>query len=268
MTWFKVDDSFSSHPKVMAIPRGAARLRAIGLWASLGSWCARQLTDGHFARHMVTEHGGTTSDAKRLVEVGLWETTPAGYVFHDWQDWQPTRAKVEEDRAAARERMRRNRTGSPTPVRPNTGRTSEAVTPTPSRPVPSSAAAAADGAAAAADPAGSDDDLPGPLAVFRSKLQAHTALAALRFDSLTPAQVDELSALVELHGDDRLAAVARDTCRNPAPIYVTAFLGSWRALPPPGQRLAAVQRLCDTHSTVLTGSGICNACAADQKAAR
>lgn len=108
MAWFKVDDSFESHPKVKRIPR-SKRGRVVGLWTLAGSWCARQLTDGHLDAAMVQELGGSKSDAAELVRVGLWETTTAGFVFHDWLDWQPSRARVEADRHAAAERQRRAR---------------------------------------------------------------------------------------------------------------------------------------------------------------
>jgi hypothetical protein len=104
--------------------------------------------------------------------------------------------------------------------------------------------------------------------VLRSKLQAHTALRGLRFDTLTADQTNRLTALIELHGDEPLVSVARNTLRDPAPTYVTAFLGTWEALPAPGQRLHVVrQRLCDIHSTHLSPSGTCSGCASDQKAA-
>lgn len=138
MTWFRVDDSFPSHPKVLAIPRGATRMRAVGLWTALGAWCAQQLTDGRFGRHMVAEQGGTPADARQLVEVGLWEVTSDGYAFHDWADWQPTRAQVEADREAARARMRtaRNKRRSSPEHTPNFGGSSPEVAVTPTRPDP------------------------------------------------------------------------------------------------------------------------------------
>lgn len=278
MTWFKVDDSFSTHPKVLSIPRGAPRLRAVGLWTTVGTWCARHLSDGHFATHMVDELGGTKADVRHLVAVNLWETTDTGYVFHDWADWQPTKAAVEADRAAARERMARNRSnkrGGSDDVRANTRRTSEGVRLTPSRPVPTTAAAAAEDAAAAADE-GSEDDhphLPVKLEILRSRLQRHTPLAALRFDTITTAQAGQLEALIDEHGDERLVDVAVRTCRNPPPVSVTAFIGTWASLPAPGQRLAVVRRqMCTTHTAIqLSPAGVCTACAGEaneRKAAR
>ena len=102
--------------------------------------------------------------------------------------------------------------------------------------------------------------------MLRSKLQAHTALRGLRFDTLTAEQTSRLTALVEQHGDEPLVQVARNTLRDPAPTYVTAFLGTWEALPPPGRPLHVVrQRLCPTHSTPLSPAGVCSSCAIDQK---
>lgn len=108
MTWFRVDDSFPTHPKVLRIPR-RDRPAAVGLWTLAGGWCAQQLTDGHLDAHMPEEFGGSSRLVDHLVDVGLWEVKDGGYLFHDWPDWQPTRAQVEADRAAARERMRRAR---------------------------------------------------------------------------------------------------------------------------------------------------------------
>lgn len=105
MPWFKVDDSFESHPKVKAIPR-ARRVKAIGLWTLAGSWSARQLTDGFVPSYMLDELAATKTEANTLVEVGLWSPVDGGYLFKDWHDWQPTKAKVEAEREAAKERMR------------------------------------------------------------------------------------------------------------------------------------------------------------------
>jgi len=140
MVWFRMDDSFPSHPKVLGIPR-RDRLAAIGLWTLAGGWCAKQLTDGYLAEHMVDEIGGTQKAARTLVEVGLWELREGGYQFHDWDQYNPTREEVEADRAAARERMKRVRSGrssggSSAEVRANTKRSSDQVRDP--RPVPSS----------------------------------------------------------------------------------------------------------------------------------
>lgn len=144
MVWFKMDDSFPSHPKVLAIPR-RDRLAAVGLWTLAGGWCAKQLTDGYLAKHMLEEIGGTSRLASTLVEVGLWEVSEDGYQYHDWADYNPTREEVESERETARERMKRVRSRrssgevqrSSGEVRANNSRSSEEVRstrPDPTRP--------------------------------------------------------------------------------------------------------------------------------------
>ncbi len=268
MTWFRIDDGFGSHPKVLSIPRGATRLRAVGLWTALGTWCARQLTDGHFAAHMVEEHGGTKSDARNLVAAGLWEPTDDGYRFHDWLHYNPSREKVETDRAEARERMaarRAKKKPSPTPgppsgsqiVQPNTEGTSSGVQaprPDPTRPP----------AAAAAE----REPRPPPLEILRTRLEAAT-IPPVIWSGLTPTQSTEIEDLIGLHGDATLvkAALVAHRPEHPA-AYAQAWLGRWRELRAPGSGLALVRpQRCTTHDWVqLDDAGICRACAGEKNA--
>ena len=122
MTWFKVDDGIHSHPKFLDVS-----LAAVGLWTMCGAWCSGYLTDGQITRRQVIRLGGDDALAAELVDAGLWRETEDGYVFHGWDEYQPTREDVEASRAAARERMRKRRnpdTGKFTPraedVRANT----------------------------------------------------------------------------------------------------------------------------------------------------
>lgn len=145
MPWFKVDDGFHGHPKVIGLPASA-----VGLWLLAGTWAAQYLTDGHVPRGMVGRFGGTDADAAELIGAGLWHPAESGYQFHEWHEYQPTKDEVEAERAAARNRMRerrRNQKGqfagssaeqpknfdgsSPTPTQPSPAR------PSPSQPEPS-----------------------------------------------------------------------------------------------------------------------------------
>jgi hypothetical protein len=106
MSWFKVDDGFSDHPKVRSIPR-AQRAAAIGLWTLAGSWSAKNLTDGFVPDYMLAELGCTRGQAAALVQAGLWRRADGGYAFHEWDDHQPSREQVKERRAKTAERVAR-----------------------------------------------------------------------------------------------------------------------------------------------------------------
>ena len=110
MTWLKVDDSFHSHPKVLA-----ATPAALGLWVVAGSWSGANLSDGFVPDHVLPRllpDGALL--AQQLVSAGLWRRARGGYRFHDWADYNPKREDVEEERRQARERMRNLRSSRKT----------------------------------------------------------------------------------------------------------------------------------------------------------
>lgn len=146
MAWFKVDDKLHSHRKVRRARKGGDRPRdaaAIGLWVLAGSWAASNETDG-FVPADELDQWDTDADAlaERLVESGLWSETEQdgepGFLFHEWEQYQPTSDQLEARRAAARERMSR--------VRANGKSTSGEVRSTPTRPDPTPKTPAADAA--------------------------------------------------------------------------------------------------------------------------
>lgn len=92
MTWFKVSDEFAFHPKVVSAGT------AIATWIRAASWSAQQLTDGFIPNQMLPALG-PKKDATRLVNAGLWHPVEGGYQFHDWDDYQPSRAQVQDKRA-------------------------------------------------------------------------------------------------------------------------------------------------------------------------
>lgn len=141
--WFKVDDHLPQHRKVLSIPR-KQRLAAIGLWTLAGAWCGGQNTDGAVPAYVVEELGGTAAQAELLVKAGLWEVTPDGWLFHDWQQANFTAEQVDAKREAWRDRQRRSRAGKSRVTR-DTGVTHtdshesvtrESTSPDPTRPDP------------------------------------------------------------------------------------------------------------------------------------
>jgi hypothetical protein len=94
MTWFRVDDTFHSHPKSTA-----CSLAALGLWAAAGSWSGSHLTDGFVPEHQVPLLArGQSELAAELVRAGLWKRARGGYRFHDWLDRNPSAEEVKSVR--------------------------------------------------------------------------------------------------------------------------------------------------------------------------
>jgi len=101
MAWFKVDDHLYSHPKWIALPKGAR-----ALWVTAGAWCSGQLLDGYVPKSVLPMLGGTTAEARALVASGLWREVREGFRFHDWDTYQPTKKAVMDKRAKDAERLR------------------------------------------------------------------------------------------------------------------------------------------------------------------
>lgn len=106
MTWAKVDDRLHSHIKA-----ARAGADAMGLWVLALSWCAAYMTDGEVPAEQPCRLVGRRGDAlaAKLVEAKLWDKSEFGYRFHGWDEYQPTRADIEAQRAEAKARMQRKR---------------------------------------------------------------------------------------------------------------------------------------------------------------
>jgi hypothetical protein len=114
MAWVRIDDRMPEHPKVAAAGPLALAMQIAGL-----CYCNRELTDGFIPRAKartlldweIVRADGTcysigiaqgmagddvSSDwvIDLLVETGMWEEVPGGYLIHDYSDYQPTRAQV------------------------------------------------------------------------------------------------------------------------------------------------------------------------------
>ena len=118
--WFRGDDRFPTHPKVLAIPRDR-RAAAVGVWYLSAVWSAGALSDGFVPDHILAE---MVPDADKyrhdLVASGLWidgvrSNGHVGIQFHDWSDYNPLRVEVEKEKQikAARQRRYRERRSKP-----------------------------------------------------------------------------------------------------------------------------------------------------------
>lgn len=121
MTWVKLDEAFWSHQKIRAAGTEATGLFVCGL-----AWCNQNLSDGSIPRYvlgMLTDLRRPEKTAERLVEVGLWHETEAGWDVHDYLDYQPSKSQVESQRASQRDRQKKSRSkkavSHDTPTRPD-----------------------------------------------------------------------------------------------------------------------------------------------------
>lgn len=117
MPFFVVDDGADTHPKMMR-----AKNAAVGLWTRVGSYVARQLTDGHVPGEIAKMYG-SAPQIKKLVAVRLWhehghtcprcpEVRPGDYYMHDYREsGNPSRAEVQARRKRAADKKRQQRAG-------------------------------------------------------------------------------------------------------------------------------------------------------------
>ncbi|WP_432160745.1 hypothetical protein [Streptomyces sp. NRRL F-5630] len=119
MSWFAVDDSAHSHPKVVA-----AGNAALGLWLRCGTYAAQHLTDGIVPGAVARMYGSKTQITK-LVAADLWherghtcthpkcvQPGPDEYAIHDYLEYNPSRAQVQGRKEREAEKKRRQRAGS------------------------------------------------------------------------------------------------------------------------------------------------------------
>lgn len=100
MGWFRLDDGFGDHPKIIEVGNPGA-----GLYARCGAWCAKHLTDGYIPEAMGRSWGHPRT-AQALEISGLWVPVHGGWQMHDYLDYNPSREDAEADKKAAAQRQK------------------------------------------------------------------------------------------------------------------------------------------------------------------
>ena len=152
MPWFKLDDGFHSHPKVIA-----AGNEAVGYYVRCGTYAAQHLTDG-FIPEQVALLYGSAKLADTLVQTKLWRRTRGGWRMPDYLEFNPSHEAVDNDRKAKAERQRRWREARGRRVTNPSRNASGDAAPNPSPPRPEGGGAGnapMNGAAVRAGPPGS-----------------------------------------------------------------------------------------------------------------
>jgi hypothetical protein len=145
MPWFRLEDSFHSHPKVIA-----AGNEAIGLYARCGTYAAEHLTNGFIREDIAVLYGASDTGSRRnpgtgkpetlaetLVRTKLWRRTRGGWRMPDYLEYNPSKEAVDNERKARAERQRRWRERRGRRVSNASG--DAPVTPAPPRPAPKEA---------------------------------------------------------------------------------------------------------------------------------
>lgn len=102
---FQVDADFYDHPKSIGMSDAAT-----ALWVRAGSYSAAKLLDGFIADHVLATLSRTPeAAADELVARGLWKRRKGGYQFHQYDERNLTKARVEADREHDRTKKRRQR---------------------------------------------------------------------------------------------------------------------------------------------------------------
>ena len=96
----KLDDRFPDHPKVVGLSDKGFRLYVRGLCYERG-----HLTDGLLSAALVRAWANLKF-AQELVDHGLWEKNPQGYLIHDWHDYGESRSQIFDRRRMDSSRKR------------------------------------------------------------------------------------------------------------------------------------------------------------------
>lgn len=115
MTWYRVDDNFPDHPKLESLESDpVTHAIAVAAWTLMGADCAKRRTDGRFTearlRRVLPWPEKMIAKAQNALlseGCGLWKRDGSALVFHDWEDYQPTKEELDADRRAATERQKR-----------------------------------------------------------------------------------------------------------------------------------------------------------------
>lgn len=118
MAWFRIDDRFHHHPKVLAAGNAAT-----GLWVRCGCWSADYLTDGAIPLEQVREMG-RPREVDALITARLWVPTDDAMLMPDYLEYNPSAGEIKDRRRRDADRKRAERAGGAAAVDhdPITGR--------------------------------------------------------------------------------------------------------------------------------------------------
>lgn len=102
LPWVRLDSHYYANPKVLALST-SGKHRALHLYVCGLAYSGGTGTDGFIPKESLLLFGGKPSDAKDLVDGGLWTACPGGWEINGWHEYQPSSAEHEKRRAKAKE---------------------------------------------------------------------------------------------------------------------------------------------------------------------
>jgi len=104
LPWVRLDTNFASNPKILEL-LAAKQFRAAFAYVAALAYAGSHGTDGYIQDTALPFIHATKTDAKQLVDVGLWVADPAGWHINGWDEFQ-----VSDD--AAKKRRERAQKGA------------------------------------------------------------------------------------------------------------------------------------------------------------
>jgi len=108
VTWLKLDDQVTEHPKCVSLS-----CEAWTLWLHGLTYCSRNLTDGDIPDAILSRLSPCRRPRKaaaELVAAGLWERVENAHHVHDYEKHQRTKAEILDSRTSASARQKASRT--------------------------------------------------------------------------------------------------------------------------------------------------------------
>jgi len=108
VTWLKLDDQVTEHPKCVSLS-----CEAWTLWLHGLTYCSRNLTDGTIPDAILSRLSPCRRPRKaaaELVAAGLWERVENAHHVHDYEKHQRTKAEILDSRTSASARQKASRT--------------------------------------------------------------------------------------------------------------------------------------------------------------
>ena len=91
MTWLRIDDSFSEHPKVAGLSDRAFRVHVRAM-----VYAARHTTDGAIPEAMLRQWGAIPKVRAELVSARVWDESPLR--LHDYLEYNPSAKQIDSKR--------------------------------------------------------------------------------------------------------------------------------------------------------------------------